>query len=90
MAEISSKAQAMIEYALSPLIRKGCRIERLAMNVCPDSPIAQMDKVRTKYGQLRIVPNIFLPLGKTYIIEDPWRKRRGFAWVTGYKQRRGE
>lgn len=90
MIKISSKAQAIIEHALNPLIRKGCRIERLAMIVCPDSPIAQMNTVHTKYGLLRIEPNIFLPLGKSYIIEDPWRKRRGFAWVTGYKQRRGE
>ncbi|MEC0107249.1 hypothetical protein P4H27_09905 [Paenibacillus taichungensis] len=88
MIEISSKAQAMIEHALNPLIRKGCRIERLAMNVCPNSPIAQMDKVHTKYGSLRIEANNFLPLGKSYIIEDSWRKTRGFTWVSGYQQSR--
>ncbi|MDR9857852.1 hypothetical protein RJP21_30115 [Paenibacillus sp. VCA1] len=82
---MNPKAVQMIENALDPLIRSGCRIERLNLVVCPAAEIAQHQTVRTRYGQIRVKPDGFVRKGLSYIIEDPGRKGRGFAWVSGYK-----
>lgn len=82
---MNPKAVQMIETALGPLIRKGCRIERLKLVVCPHAPIAQHTKINTRYGQLRVEPDNYVRKGLSYMIEDPGRKGRGFAWVSGYK-----
>lgn len=82
---MNPKAVQMIENALDPLIRSGCRIERLNLVVCPAAEIAQHQTVRTRYGQIRVKPDGFVRKGLAYIIEDPGRKGRGFAWVFGYR-----
>ncbi|MGF6356145.1 hypothetical protein ABIE27_004060 [Paenibacillus sp. 4624] len=90
MIRISDKAQMMIENALYRVIRYGSRIKHLKMVVSPSSPLGVTKEIQTKFGPLRIESDPFVPLGKSYIIEDPWRKRRGFAWVSEYKQGKGE
>ncbi|MEC0370866.1 hypothetical protein [Paenibacillus chibensis] len=82
---MNPKAVQMIESALGPLIRSGCRIERIQLVVCPGAEIATHQSVRTRFGDIRIKPDGYVKKGLSYLIEDPGRKGRGFAWVSGYK-----
>lgn len=79
---MNPRALEMIEIALNPLIRSGCRIERVKLVVCPGSQIAGHKIIQTRYGSLRVEPYDMVGLGLAYLIEDPGRKGRGFAWVS--------
>lgn len=79
-------ALQMIEDSLSRLVRRGCPVERLKLVVCPYAEIAKLKTIKTKFGKLRVEPDMFVRKGLSYIIEDPGRKNRGFAWVSGYRK----
>lgn len=79
---IKPKAMQMINEAISPLVRRGRRIDRMKLVVCPSAAIASLEMVQTKYGPLRIVPDGHVPKGVSYVIEDPGQVGRGFAWVS--------
>lgn len=78
-------ALQMIENSLSRLVRMGRRVERMKLVVCPYAEIAKYKTIKTKFGMLRVEPDMFVRKGLSYIIEDPGRKGRGFAWVSGHQ-----
>lgn len=86
MSTLIPKAAQMVDDALSPLIRKGCRIENLKLVVCPSAPISQNQSIDTRFGALRVEPGMYVPKGVAYLIEDPLRKGFGFAWVSKRKE----
>ncbi|MGG1673302.1 hypothetical protein ACIFOE_22225 [Paenibacillus sp. NRS-1783] len=88
MNHISHKAQGLVELALGPLIQSGAPIERLALIVSQKSEIVQHQSMETQFGTLRIEPGIYVPKGLAYIIEDPGRRGRVFAWVIRKQRRR--
>jgi len=75
---LNPQAMKMIEDALYPLIRKGCRIGKLKMHVSQDSKLATESTISTRFGPLRIKVNCYVPKGMAYIIED---RCKGFSWV---------
>lgn len=79
-------ALQMIENSLSRLVRMGCPVERLKLVVCPYAEIAKYKTIKTKFGKLRVEPDMFVRKGLSYIIEEPGRKGRGFAWVSGNRK----
>lgn len=82
--QISSKAVRIIEEVIRPLLN-GCRIDRLKLVVSPESQIAAVGVVQTAFGTLKVEPNANVRKGLSYVIEDPGRVGRGFAWVSGKK-----
>lgn len=82
MSTLVPRAEQMIHDALDFLVHKGCSIERLKMVVCADAPIAKYRMISTRFGMLRIDPDPFVRKGLAYVIEDPGRTGRGFAWVS--------
>ncbi|MFK7692883.1 hypothetical protein [Paenibacillus sp. HJGM_3] len=80
---MNEKALQLIHDALRPHMRIGSGVDlsRLRLMVCPLSDIAKRDYVNTEYGRLRIWPAEYVPKGFAYIIEDPGRIGRVFAWV---------
>lgn len=72
----------MINIALNQVIRRGRRIERMQLYVCPRSELAQHQIVKTAFGDLRIHPGDFVPKGYSYLMEDPGGDKRGFEWVS--------
>ncbi|MCJ8015244.1 hypothetical protein MUG84_26605 [Paenibacillus sp. KQZ6P-2] len=83
-SQMNTVALQMIENSLGRLIQKGCPIMRLKLVVCPYAEISKYKSIRTKYGNLRVEPDLFVRKGLSYIIEEPGRRNRGFAWVSGY------
>lgn len=83
---MNARALGMIEGAIAPIIARGRKIERLKMVVCPDADIASHMNISTRYGSLRVEPNLFCTKGTAYVIEDPGLKGRGFAWVSRRKE----
>lgn len=81
VSPINSRAASMINSAIKPLIGKGCKIDRLQLYVNWKSDIARQRVVRTDFGELRIHSDSLVPKGVAYVIEDPGRVGRGFAWV---------
>ncbi|AZS17406.1 hypothetical protein [Paenibacillus lutimineralis] len=75
---MNARALQLIEGALAPLIRKGCRIERIKMFVSEDAPLAANQSVRTRFGELKISINEYASRGTAYLLEE---KYKGFAWV---------
>ncbi|WP_138225694.1 hypothetical protein [Paenibacillus algicola] len=82
MNGIHPKAMHMIHNALGRLIDQGRNIERISMVVCTEAPISVEKEIQTQYGMLKIQPDGFVPRGVSYLIEDPGRRNRGFAWVS--------
>ncbi|MNK79712.1 hypothetical protein D3C87_993880 [compost metagenome] len=81
---MNPRALQMIEEALGPMIRSGCRIERIKLVVCPTSLIASFEVIRTKFGDVKVEPDDLVRKGLSFLMEDPGRKGRGFVWVSGY------
>lgn len=79
---MSPRALQMIEEALVPLIRSGRRIERIQLYVCPESKIAEVNEIHTRFGTVRIKKDDYARKGLAYLLEDPGMKGRGFAWVS--------
>ncbi|CAH1216001.1 hypothetical protein [Paenibacillus sp. JJ-223] len=75
---ISPKVIQLIDYALAPLIDGGCEISKIKMVVAAGAEIAAEGKVQTAAGPLRIEENVYVPKGRSYLIEDRYQ---GFAWV---------
>lgn len=82
MNQLDPRALYMIETALAPIMRKGVSIERMSLVVCPESRIAKMQMVQTRFGFLVISPGEFIPKGVSYLIEDQGRIGRAFGWVS--------
>ncbi|MEK3987441.1 hypothetical protein MHB77_29350 [Paenibacillus sp. FSL K6-3166] len=82
LSPIHPQAVNMINMALSKVIRKGGKIERMQLYVCPRSELAQHYIIKTAFGDLRIHPGDFVPKGYSYLLEDPGGDKRGFAWVS--------
>lgn len=81
---MNSQAITLIEVHLKPLIEKGKDIHKLAFFVAPDTPMAKLNVVGTRYGDLKIKANEYSRKGIAYIMEEPTGKAgRGFAWVRG-------
>lgn len=83
---MNPRALKMIEDALEPLIRKGRKIERIQLYVCPDSPIAMFQQIQTRFGVLRVKPDDMTTKGLAFLLEDPGMRNRGFAWVSRRKK----
>ncbi len=82
---VNDEALQMIENALKHCMRPSKSIENMALYVCPKSKISDIKHIRTRYGQLRVVPGIYIPLGLSYILEDPTgMKGRMYSWVSRY------
>ena len=81
---MNDKALKMIHDALRPLMRTGSKIEinRMKLMVCPTSRMAELEYIDTAYGRLRIAPGEYIPKGVSYLMEDPGRAGRAFAWVS--------
>jgi hypothetical protein len=79
---MNQRALQMIEDALLPLIRRGRRIERIKLIVCPDSEIALHKVVNTRFGQVQVKTDDFVYRGLAYLMEDPGLPGRGFSWVS--------
>lgn len=79
---MNPKALKMIEDALFPLIRNGRKIERIRLFVCPSSPISEEHWILTRYGKLRVHPDDMTKKGLAFLLEEPGRCGRGFAWVS--------
>ncbi|RAW18474.1 hypothetical protein DC345_04920 [Paenibacillus taichungensis] len=75
---ISPKVIQLIEQKLAPLIGRGCRIDQIKMVCAAGTELVQQGSVQTGYGILRVEPSNFMPLGRSYLIEDRYR---GFIWV---------
>ncbi|MDH6370570.1 hypothetical protein M2444_002350 [Paenibacillus sp. PastF-3] len=82
LSSIHPKAVNMINMALSKVIRRGSKIERMQLHVCPRSELAQHQIIQTTFGDLRIRLNDFFPKGYSYLLEEPGGAKRGFAWVS--------
>ncbi|MEK3963532.1 hypothetical protein [Paenibacillus sp. FSL H7-0323] len=82
LSPIHPRAVQMINIALSEIVRKGGKVERMQMHVCPQSELAQHQVIQTAFGYLRIHLNDFVPKGYSYVLEDPGSDMRGFAWVS--------
>ncbi|WP_059048708.1 hypothetical protein [Paenibacillus senegalimassiliensis] len=79
---IHPKALSMIEGALEPVIRSGRDINKLRLYVFPDSPLAELSSIHTRFGDLKVKQDDYSRKGIAYILEDPGRKGRGFYWVS--------
>ncbi|ETT61242.1 hypothetical protein BSK66_31615 [Paenibacillus odorifer] len=82
LSPIHPHAVQMINVALSEIVRKGGKVERMHLHVCPRSELAQHQVIQTAFGYLRIHLNDFVPKGYSYVLEDPGGDKRGFAWVS--------
>lgn len=82
ISPIHPQAVKMINVALSQVIRRGRRIERMQLYVCPRSELAQHQIVKTAFGDLRIRPSDSVPRGYSYLREDLGGEKIGFAWVS--------
>lgn len=82
MITLVPRAMQMIEDAIGSMIKKGIRVERIQMIVCPEAPISKINAIETRFGILRVKSDGFVPKGMSYLIEDPGRRGRGFAWVS--------
>lgn len=82
LSPIHPQAVQMINMALSKVIRRGRRIERMQLYVCPRSELAQHHVIQTSFGDLRIHPGENLSKGYSYLLEDPGGDQRGFEWVS--------
>ncbi|MEK4141132.1 hypothetical protein NST48_09270 [Paenibacillus sp. FSL M7-0547] len=82
LSPIHPHAVQMINVALNQVIRRGRRIERMQLYVCPRSELGQHQVIQTAFGNLRIHLNDFVPKGYSYVLEDPGSDKRGFAWVS--------
>lgn len=82
LSPIHPQAINMINIALNQVIRRGRKIERMQLYVCPRSELAQHHIIKTAFGDLRIHPGDFVPKGYSYLLEDPGGDKRGFAWVS--------
>lgn len=82
---LNLRALQLIENAFVKMLKSGCRSEHVSFVVYPQAEIASYKSVRTRYGEIRISSDGFLRKGLSYLIEDPGRKSRAFAWVSGYK-----
>lgn len=79
---MNQRALQMIDNALFPLIRNGRRIDRIQLYVCASSPIAEYSVIKTKFGLLRVNHEEHAKKGLAYLLEDPGKVGRGFAWVS--------
>jgi len=78
---LNEKALMLIEATLKPWIEVRKRdISKMVMNVNTTSSLVEQGYVRTKYGDLVIVPNYRLRKGSSYIIEET-SKGSAFGWV---------
>lgn len=82
LSPIHPQAVNMINMALSRVIRRGRKIERMQLCVCSRSELAQHQIVKTAFGDLRIHTGDFVPKGYSYLMEDPGGDNRGFEWVS--------
>lgn len=78
----------MINISLNQVIRRGRKIERMQLYVCPRSKLAQHHIIQTAFGDLRIHSGNFVPKGYLYLLEDPGSDKRGFSWVSMSKEAR--
>jgi hypothetical protein len=85
MTQSQRVALKMIHEALGPIIAAGRSIDRIKLMVCPSSQMAEYRFIDLDYGRLWVVANQNLPKGYSYLIEDPGKKGRGFAWVSQRK-----
>lgn len=77
-----SKVIELIESTLAPIMRKGKDIRDIKLMVSPTSEIAKHSFIETRFGQLNIAPGEYIPKGYSYLIENPGKRGRSFAWVT--------
>jgi len=83
---INANAIQYIESKLFLMIDSGKKIGNITLMVCPESEIAELSVVETRYGLLRIEPGERIPKGYAYLIEKPLsRGGLGFLWI-GKKQ----
>ncbi|WP_144940140.1 hypothetical protein [Paenibacillus sp. 32O-W] len=82
---VNFKAIELIELELAPILKKGKDIRNMKLMVCPTSEIARHSSVETRFGKLIIAPGEYIPKGYSYIIENPGKRGRSFAWVTKKK-----
>ncbi|OPG98969.1 hypothetical protein B2I21_07375 [Chryseobacterium mucoviscidosis] len=78
---IHPKAIVLIDRALRPLLESGSRIEDVQLFVSANADIAAYEMIQTGLGKLRVKPECLVPKGVAYLMEDPVRRNRGFAWV---------
>lgn len=82
LSPIHPQAVQMINKALSDVIRRGRKAERMQLYVSLRSEMAQHQIVKTAFGDIRIHPGDFVPKGYSYLMEDPGGDKRGFEWVS--------
>ncbi|MEK5278620.1 hypothetical protein NSS82_10240 [Paenibacillus sp. FSL H7-0735] len=82
LSPIHPQAVKMINKALSKVIRRGRRIERIQLYVCHRFELAQHHIIKTAFGDLRIHPSNHLSKGYSYLREDLGGEEIGFAWVS--------
>ncbi|MHA6481077.1 hypothetical protein ACX1C1_04035 [Paenibacillus sp. strain BS8-2] len=86
IGKISSTAQRLIEEKLLLMINSGKKIGQIRLMVCPESAIAKMEDVETRFGLLTIRQGDNIPKGTSYLIEKPLtRGEIGFVWVSKKK-----
>jgi hypothetical protein len=84
---ISSKAMILIHSALIPIIKSGKKIERIKMFVSSEADISSFTSIMTQFGELKIVPDSYVPKGYSYLMEYPISKGGvGFNWVSKPKK----
>lgn len=82
LSPIHPQAVNMINMALSKVIRKGRKAERMQLYVWPHSDMAKHQTIKTAFGELRICTSEYLSKGYSYIREDLIAEEIGFAWVS--------
>lgn len=81
---ISPKVIQLIDQKLAPLIRTGCRIDKIKMVCAAGTELVKEGAFETGFGKLRVEPSNLVPQGKSYLIEDRYR---GFTWVRSSKDK---
>ncbi|MEK4113252.1 hypothetical protein MHH92_23580 [Paenibacillus sp. FSL M7-1414] len=72
--------RARIDRAVASLVDQGYTLDRLKLVISLFDPIAADKDVRTDYGMLTVAPDIMVPEGVSYVIQDTG-KDRALAWV---------
>lgn len=83
IGSISPTAQRLIEDQLLLMINSGKKIHNISLRVSPESKIAILSSIETRFGTLLIRSGDKIPLGTSFLVEKPLTQGGlGFAWVS--------
>ncbi|WP_289374545.1 hypothetical protein [Paenibacillus silvae] len=72
--------RARIDRAVESLVTQGYTLDRLKLVISPFDRLAADKDVRTSFGMLTVAPDMMVPEGVSYVIQDVG-KDRALAWV---------